>query len=104
MDAVEVAPDRHGLQPALQSVGPPDVAVLDGGAEDRKPVAQRCDRDVEHKQGEPVSGIGEGDFGRMMPHRRRHIDVGIRVMQRMDAPEDRHRVLQTMDNTLQTIE
>ena len=39
-----------------------------------------------------------------MPHRGRYIDIGIGVMQRVEAPQERHRVLTAMRGVIQKVE
>jgi hypothetical protein len=40
----------------------------------------------------------------MQAHRRRYVDIGIRVMQRVKAPQKRHRVLAAMHEITQKVE
>ena len=106
VDAVKVRRDQHRLEVPLQPLGQANIAVLDSSRdENREAVAQRSEGgDIEHEHGEPISGRGEEDLDRVMPNRRGHVDVGIRVMRRVNAPEERHRVFQPVDEIMQKIE
>src|SRR5437868_11332899 len=55
METVHVDCDQHRLQPALQPLGEPDVAVLHGsGGEQRQAMARRGNRgQVEHEHRDP---------------------------------------------------
>jgi len=59
---------------------------------------------IEQDHGEPVDRRGQKVFKRMVTHRGRHIDIGIRVMQRMKPPEDRHRMFAPVHEITQQIE
>ena len=98
--------DQHRLQPALQPLGQSDVAVLDGGhGENRKAVGQHDNRrNIQHEHSEPIDGRGHNVLDRMVAHRGRHVDIGIRMMQRVKAPEERHRVLAPMHGVAHQVE
>jgi len=87
--------DQYWLQPALHPLGQADIAVLDAGhAEDRETVGQYngC-RNVEQDQREPIDPRGEYILDRMVAHRGCHIDIGIRMVQRVKAPEEGYSML-----------
>ena len=59
---------------------------------------------IEHDHGDPVDPRGQNVLDRMMAHRGRHIDIGIRVVQRMKAPQKRHGVLAPVHEVTQKVE
>jgi hypothetical protein len=106
VDAVHVDRDQHRLQPAFEPLRKADVAVLHRSrAEDRETVAQHDDdRNIEHDHGEPIDPGRQDVFDRMVAHRRRHIDIRVRVVQRVKAPEERHRMLAPVHEVTHQVE
>ena len=62
------------------------------------------DGDVERQHHQPVKPRGQQILDRMMAHRSGDIDIGIGVMQRVQAPQPRHCVLTAMCGVMQEIE
>ena len=74
------------------------------GGEQRQAMARRGNRgQVEHEHRDPIRGRGEEDLDRVVPHRRRHVDIGIGMVQRVNAPQVWHCMLEPMDEIIQQI-
>jgi hypothetical protein len=68
-------------------------------------MAQHDDRrNIEQDHREPIDRRAEEVFDRVVAHRSRDIDIGIRVMQRVKAPEEWHRVLAAVYEVMQKVE
>jgi hypothetical protein len=92
---VQVEGDHQRPQQSLQPFGESYVAVGDrGGGEHGRRMACRDDRsDTERQHNQPVDRRGDQERDRMVAHRGRYIDIGIGVMKRVQAPQERYRVL-----------
>jgi len=66
-------------------------------SEKREAVAQHDDRrNIEGDDREPITRRGEYVLDRMVAQRRRHVDIGVRMMQRVKSPQERHCMLAPM--------
>ena len=106
MNAVHVGRDEERLYPALEPLGQGDIAVLDrfGGEDDRAVARHHEQGNVENKDGEPIDEGGEDVFEGMVAQRCRHIDVRVRMMERVNPPQQRHGMLTAMHRVAQQIE
>src|SRR5262249_49155583 len=59
---------------------------------------------AEQDRRQPEDSGVEKILDRMQAHRRSHVNIGIRVMQRVNAPQKRHRVLTAMHEITQKVE
>ena len=60
--------------------------------------------DPERQRRQPVDPGGDQILDRMVAHRGRHIDIGVGIMQRVQPPQKRYRVLAAMHRVLQQVE
>jgi hypothetical protein len=104
--AVECRCDEQALDDRLEARGQIEVAVLEEirDAEDELEEQHGLGRYPEGHDGREAHGRGEEELSRVEAEGGRHVEARVRVMDLVEAPEDRHLVIGPMPEVGDEIE